>query len=262
MSDDLPELLGGIIDVGGPTTEVTPARLLLGRAGTAYRTSTQLQLRADHAFARDAIAATVDLDEPPMLDLVTAFGLFEVASEAADLVEHLARPDRGRRLRPESAVLLRQYCDPEPDVQVLIGDGLSATAVTVQVPALLGPLLEQGAARGWTMGRPFFVRHCRVGIMNDIGEVLGARTVVLLIGERPGLATAESLSAYLAHRPRSGDTDAKRNLVSNIHAEGVSTDEAVRRILGLVDSFMLQGRSGFTVKESSRPTPLPGPSDR
>ena len=98
--------------------------------------------------------------------------------------------------------------------------------------------------------------------MNDIGDALDAQNLVLLIGERPGLATAESLSAYLAHMPRRGDTDAQRNLVSNIHPAGVSADEAVRRILGLIDSFMLQGRSGFLVKESAQPTTLPGAGGR
>jgi ethanolamine ammonia-lyase small subunit len=98
--------------------------------------------------------------------------------------------------------------------------------------------------------------------MNDIGEALDAQNVILLVGERPGLATAESLSAYMAHCPRNGDTDAQRNLVSNIHSSGVGTEDAVRRILGLVDSFQLQGRSGFMVKESAQPTALPGAGGR
>ena len=126
-------------------------------------------------------------------------------------------------------------------MQIAIGDGLSVKAVAAQVPALL-PLLMAGAdERGWRAGRPFAIRHCRVGVMNEIGELLRPEAVVLLVGERPGLATAESLSAYLAYRPRPGHNDAERNLVSNIHAKGVGTAAAASRILKLVGA-MLRGR--------------------
>lgn len=262
MSDSLPTPLQRAVDVGDDSANVTPARLFIGRAGTAYRTSTQLQLRADHAFAKDALDASLSLHEQPMNDLVERFALFEVATEAESHEEYLARPDKGRRLAGGVAETLRQNCPSGVDVQFVIGDGLSPLAVRAQVPSVLGPLMEHASARGWSVGRPFFVRHCRVGVINDIGEALDAQNVVLLIGERPGLATAESLSAYMAHRPRSGDTDAQRNLVSNIHRSGVSAEDAVRRILGLVDSFQLQGRSGFMVKESAQPTALPGAGGR
>ena len=262
MSEQVPASLGEVVTASEDIPDVTPARLLLGRAGTAYRTSTQLQLRADHAFAKDALHASVSLDESPMSELRDRFDLFEVTTEASTHADYLARPDLGRRLSSDTAEQLREQCPVGVDLQVVIGDGLSPLAVVSQVPALLGPLLEDASARGWSLGRPFLVRHCRVGVMNDIGEALEAQNVVLLIGERPGLATAESLSAYLGHRPRPGDTDAQRNLVSNIHSAGVTTDEAVRRILGLIDSFMIQGRSGFLVKESAQPTTLPGASGR
>ena len=260
MSSELPETLGGAVK--GPIGDVTPARLLLGRSGTAYRTSTQLQLRADHAFARDALGASLSLDEPPLSALVERFALFEVSTEAATHEEYLARPDKGRRLSASTVAELRENCPSRADVQIVIGDGLSPLAVRAQVPALLGPLIDHAAARGWSVGRPFLIRRCRVGVINDVGVALDADNVVLLIGERPGLATAESLSAYLGHRPRVGDTDAQRNLVSNIHPAGVDADDAVRRILGLIESFRLHGRSGFMVKESAQPTSLPGPGDR
>lgn len=262
MSSELPETLRGAVDVGDEITEVTPARLLLGRAGTAYRTSTQLQLRGDHAFAKDALGAALPLDEPPMAALVDRFALFDVSTEAATHEEYLARPDLGRRLSVSTIARLQENCPSGIDVQIVVGDGLSPLAVRSQVPALLEPLIDHASARGWSVGRPFLVRHCRVGVINDIGVALNAENVVLLIGERPGLATAESLSAYLAHRPRVGDTDAQRNLVSNIHPAGVNTEDAVRRILGLIESFRLHGRSGFTVKESAQPTSLPGPAGR
>src|SRR5262249_58907580 len=133
--------------------------------------------------------------------------------------------------------------------QVVVGDGLSCAAVAAQVPALL-PLLEEGArARGWRFGRPFVVRYCRVGVLNDVGDLLDPAVVVLLIGERPGLATALSLSAYLAYRPRPGHTDAQRNLISNIHARGVASTEAAGRILALADKMRALQTSGVAVDE-------------
>jgi ethanolamine ammonia-lyase small subunit len=128
-----------------------------------------------------------------------------------------------------------------------IDDG--AIPVAAQVPRLLGLLQERARAVGWTVGQVFFVRHCRVGVLNDVGEVLSPTVAVLLIGERPGLATAESLSAYLAHKPRARDTDAQRNLISNIHARGVPVEAAAGRILALAERMRQQGASGVGVKE-------------
>jgi ethanolamine ammonia-lyase small subunit len=134
-------------------------------------------------------------------------------------------------------------------VQIAIGDGLSVKAVAAQVPALL-PLLMAGAGeRGWRTGRLFVIRYCRVGVMNEIGELLKPEAVVLLVGERPGLATAESLSAYLAYRPLAGHSDAQRNLVSNIHAKGVETAAAAARILKLVEDMLRERTSGVHLKE-------------
>src|SRR5262249_11367773 len=133
--------------------------------------------------------------------------------------------------------------------QVAIGDGLSAAAVKAQVPGLLPLLDDEARARGWSFGRPFFVHHCRVGVLNDIGELLDPAVVILLIGERPGLATAESLSDYLAHRPRRGHTDANRNLLSNIHARGVPLDEAARRVVALAAQMRRAQTSGVALKE-------------
>jgi ethanolamine ammonia-lyase small subunit len=159
-------------------------------------------------------------------------------------------PERGRRLSALARDLLQSRCPAGADLQVAIGDGLSAAAVIAQVPGLL-PLLEQQAKdSGWSFGRPFFVRHCRVGVLNDIGEILDAAVVVLLIGERPGLAAADSLSAYMAFRPRVGDSDARRNLISNIHARGVAHPEASARIIALADSMRRLQSSGTEVKET------------
>jgi len=229
--------------------EHTPARLWTGRAGVSYRTTTSLELRRDHAAAVDAVQTEIDLRRDFGDEFVRQFGLFEVRTEARSKTEYLARPDLGRRLSASAKDGLGKRCPRGAELQVVIGDGLSATAVAAQVPQLLPLLLDTAAARGWRVGQPFVVRYCRVGVMNDIGELLDPLVVVLLIGERPGLATAESLSAYLAFRPRPGDTDARRNLISNIHGLGVSPADAVERILDLASQMRARQQSGVDVKE-------------
>jgi len=233
----------------------TPARILTGRAGAAYRTATQLDLREAHAAARDAVRAELNLESALGAAFIREWGLFEAATEARSKEEFLLEPERGRRFSASARPEIVQRCPAGADLQVAIGDGLSVTAVAAQVPALL-PLVAAGAReRGWTVGQSFVIRHCRVGVLNEIGELLSPRVAVLLVGERPGLATAESLSAYMAYRPRPGHTDADRNLISNIHARGLSPEAAAARILNLAEQMMRLGASGFTVREpSDRPS--------
>lgn len=227
----------------------TPARILVGRAGPGYRTATQLALRQDHAAALDAVHAELDLDRDFGRDFATRWQLFEVCTQAGTKAEFLMRPDLGRKLNEAARAEVVRHCPRHADLQVVLGDGLSAAAVVAQVPDLL-PLLEGKAReRSWVFGRPFVVRHCRVGVLNDVGELLDPAVVVLLIGERPGLATAVSLSAYLAYRPRPGHTDAQRNLISNIHARGIAAPEAAERIVRLADKMRLLQTAGVAVKE-------------
>lgn len=227
----------------------TPARILVGRAGPSYRTETLLALREDHAAAVDAVRIEIDLVRDLGPGLIERFGLFEIRTMAESKARYLMRPDLGRALDEPTLLALEERCPRGADFQVVIGDGLSPSAVSAQVPALL-PLLEAGAsARGWRFGRPFVVRYCRVGVINAIGDRLAPSVVVLLIGERPGLATAESLSAYMAYRPVGGRSDADRNLISNIHARGLPPDEAARRILDLADTMMRVGISGVAIGE-------------
>jgi ethanolamine ammonia-lyase small subunit len=231
----------------------TPARLLAGRAGAAYRTATQLELREAHAAARDAVRLELNLAANFTVEFVRRWNLLEVSTGARSKEEYLLRPDLGRRFTPEARRTLRERCPPSCDLVVAIGDGLSVAAVEKQVPPLL-PLLHQGAvSRGWTVGPCFVVRHCRVGLLNEIGELLEPRVVVLLIGERPGLATAESLSAYLAYQPNPTHTDANRNLISNIHARGIPADQAACRILDLAGKMMAAGASGCGLREELPP---------
>jgi ethanolamine ammonia-lyase small subunit len=227
----------------------TPARLLVGRAGAAYRTNTQLDLREAHAAARDAVRAELDLPSAFGADFVERWGLFEVHTSAAGKDEYLLRPDLGRRFDEASRAEVQRRCPRDSDFQISIGDGLSVSAVAAQAPALL-PLLNDGAtARGWKVGQAFAIHHCRVGILNEIGELLNPRVAVLLIGERPGLATAESLSAYMAYRPRAGHSDANRNLISNIHARGLGPKEAAAHILNLAAQMVKSDSSGYMLRE-------------
>jgi ethanolamine ammonia-lyase small subunit len=227
----------------------TPARLLAGRSGAAYRTSTQLELRDAHAAARDAVRAELDLFENLGDDFIRKWNLFEVLSQASSKDEYILRPDLGRRLNGASSAEVQRRCKAGSDFQIVIGDGLSVTAIASQVPALVPLLCEGAKVRAWSVAQIFVVRHCRVGILNDVGKLLAPRVAVLLIGERPGLATAESLSAYMAHQPKAADTDANRNLISNIHARGVSIEQAAQRILNLAEAMMKAQSSGFQLRE-------------
>lgn len=227
----------------------TPARILVGRAGPAYRTATQLELRRDHAAAVDAVWAEVDLDRDLGRTFLDTWQLFAVSSLAATKEEFLRRPDLGRRLGEDACREIAANCPTDIDLQIVLSDGLSATAIATQTPTLLPLLVAEARDEGWKVGRPFFIHRGRVGLLNDIGRILRPEIVVLLIGERPGLATAQSLSAYMAYRPRPGDTDARRNLVSNIHQRGVAPDIAARRIMTLAKKMRLRQMSGVDVKE-------------
>src|SRR6266853_6825405 len=242
LAADFPEVLRKI-------RERTPARILAGRAGSAYRTSTQLELREAHAAARDAVRAELDLESVFGAAFIKRWNLFEVCTEARSKEEYLLQPDLGRRLNKASQQELAKRCSRKNDIQIAIGDGLSVTAVAAQVPSLL-PLLYEGArARGWTVGHPFVIRHCRVGVLNAIGDLLAPKVAILLIGERPGLATAESLSAYMAYRPDRSHTDANRNLISNIYSRGLKPQAAADRILNLAAQMMSLRISGFSIRQ-------------
>jgi ethanolamine ammonia-lyase small subunit len=241
----------------------TPARVLAGRAGAAYRTATQLELRQAHAAARDAVRAEFDLHRDLGAEFVHQWKLFAVSTMASSRDEYLQRPDLGRRLALEEDArsILTTRCPVDADLQIMIGDGLSVTAVSAQVPSLLPLIVEKARTIGWTLGQTFAVRYCRVGLMNDIGDLLRPKVVVLLIGERPGLSTAESLSAYMAFQPRAGHNDSHRNLISNIHADGVSAEAAASRIIDLAAEMMRLGTSGAELKEKlPSATWLPAPS--
>jgi ethanolamine ammonia-lyase small subunit len=192
----------------------TSARLAVGRAGPRPRTRAVLLFGADHAVTQDAIFGDVPTD------LLEQFGLFTVQTRVTDQDEYLLRPDLGRQLGDEARKLVEERCAKSPQVQIVVGDGLSAAAVTNNLPQIY-PVIEQGlTSAGLSLGTPFFVRYCRVGVMNDINDIVNADVVVLLIGERPGLGVADALSVYSGWRPGAGKSDAHRDVICMITANG------------------------------------------
>ena len=233
----------------------TPARLLVGRRGAAYPTATQLELREAHAAARDAVYAEMDTRAIFSGSFLEQWKLFEVSTQAADKQEYLLRPDLGRHFADSARVEILNRCSKGNDMEIAIGDGLSVAAVAAQVPRLLPLLYQSAIQRGWTVGQTLIVRYCRVGILNEMGDLLRPRVAVLLIGERPGLAAADSLSAYMAYCPDSTHTDANRNLVSNIHSRGLSPENAADRILRLAELMILARTSGQQLRiDDPKPT--------
>jgi len=227
----------------------TPARVFVYRSGPALLTTTQLELRSDHAAALDAVHTPFDLRRDLGAEFVDRWKIFEVCTCAADRQQYLMRPDLGRAISDEGRAEITHQCAREPGLQIAIGDGLSSAAVVANIPQLLPRIYSLANKCGLVWGRPFSIRFCRVGVMNWIGELIDPAVVVLLIGERPGLATATSLSAYMAYRPRLGDTDAKRNLISNIHQRGVTIEQAAQRIIALAQKMISMQKSGVEVKE-------------
>ena len=217
---------------------------MLGRTGTSLATAATLALRADHAVARDAVHAEITSEGVFGEERVRRYGMISLATRATTRAEYLRRPDHGRRLDDASRATLASLVVRDLDLQFVIGDGLSAAAVTANAPALLDSLWGEWTKQNIRLGPPPFVRNCRVGVMNEIGEVLNPEVVVLLVGERPGLATAESLSAYLAYRPCPGHSDANRELVSNVHRQGLSIPESTARIARLVAGMRERRWSG------------------
>ncbi|MSR32582.1 MAG: ethanolamine ammonia-lyase subunit EutC [Gemmataceae bacterium] len=236
---------------------LTPARVFSPRAGVSLATSDWLQLRADHAFARDAVFSTLhfSLVFPP--HMVERLQLFEVFSQAQSRQEYLLNPVLGRSLSPQDRTRVLQLCPARPRLQIFLGDGLSPAALTLQGSALLQELWNLASLQGWAMGRPFLVHQARVGLLNEVGHLLEPEVAILLIGERPGLSTVESLSAYMAYRPTLGDTDASRNLISNIHSRGVGLGQAAQRIVALAAAMLANQTSGVGLKERSS-LPAPG----
>ena len=221
----------------------TPARLGLWRAGTRYMTEPSLRFRADHAAAQDAVFSYVSED------LVKELGFVGVATECKDKDEYITRPDLGRKFSNEAINKIKKAVKPNQKVQVIVGDGLSSAAIEANIRDIL-PSLQQGLKMfGLDFGEVVFIRHCRVPAMDQIGEATGADVVCLLIGERPGLVTAESMSAYIAYKPTIDMPEARRTVVSNIHRQGTPAVEAGAYIAEIIKKMLDNKASGLDLKE-------------
>lgn len=216
----------------------TTARIGVGKAGPRLKTRTLLALRADHAQARDAVMKDVD---PKVLE---SAGLFTVQTLCEDKDTYITRPDLGRKLNPEAVQTLQQRCVRNPDVQIYISDGLSSTAVEANVNKILPVITEALQAKGLKVGTPFYLRFGRVGAQEHVSETLGAKVVCVLLGERPGLATAESMSAYITYNAYVGMPESKRTVVSNIHKNGTAAVEAGAYIAEVIAKILEQKASG------------------
>ena len=216
----------------------TPARLGSGKAGPRYKTLTMLRFRADHAAAQDAVFSQVSEDFAPKNNMT------EVQTRCRSKDEYLTRPDLGRCFDEENQQKIRAAISGTPKVQIVVGDGLSSAAITANAMDCLEAIRDGLKIRGIDAGTPIFVRYCRVGAGDAIGDVTGCELVCMLVGERPGLVTDKSMSAYITYQPRTGVSESSRTVVSNIHAQGTPAVEAGAHIAGLIETILKKKVSG------------------
>ena len=216
----------------------TPARLGSGRAGPRYKTLTMLRFRADHAAAQDAVFSQIDEN------FAGKNGMEEVKTRCGSKDEYLTRPDRGRCFDEENAQKIRAAIPGTPKVQIVVGDGLSSAAIAANAMDCLQAIRDGLKLKGIDAGTPVFVRYCRVGAGDAIGDITGCELVCMLVGERPGLVTDKSMSAYITYRPHTGVSESSRTVVSNIHAQGTPAVEAGAHIADLIDTILKKRVSG------------------
>jgi ethanolamine ammonia-lyase small subunit len=224
----------------------TTARIGVGRAGSRPKTRTLLLFQSDHGVTQDAIYGVVDEA------VKDQFNLFSVKTMVSDRGEYLLRPDLGRRLSDEAKKTISERCTKKPQVQIVVGDGLSAAAITNNLP-IIYPVIEQGLkSAGISVGTPFFIEFARVGVINDVNELIGADVVVILIGERPGLGVADAMSAYMGYKPAAGKTDADRDVTCMITKNGGTNPlEAGAFVVEMIKKTLKYQASGVDLKLKS-----------
>ena len=246
------------VDPQNPWLELrrlTPARIALGRTGTSLPTSAQLDFQFAHAQARDAVH--LPFDHAGLSAQLGEHGRESLLlhSAAVDRNSYLQRPDLGRKLSDESAQALREHAAAHPggvDLAIVVADGLSALAVHRHTLPFLNRLEEQMSADGWSMAPVVLVEQGRVAVGDEIGQLLGAKMLVMLIGERPGLSSPDSLGLYFTYNPKVGLTDAYRNCISNVRLEGLSYGMAAHRLLYLMREACRRQLSGVNLKDEAQ----------
>ena len=216
----------------------TPARLGMGKAGARYKTVSMLRFRADHAAAQDAVFSQVPED------YAQKNGMVEVKTKCRDKDEYLTRPDLGRCFDEENQKKIRAAVSGTPTVQIVVGDGLSSAAIQANAMDCMAAIRDGLKARHIQTGDAVFVRYCRVGAGDAVGDVTGCRVVCVLVGERPGLVTDKSMSAYITYQPHTGVSESTRTVVSNIHGGGTPAVEAGAHIAELIERILQRKVSG------------------
>ena len=216
----------------------TPARLGMGKAGPRYKTLTMLRFRADHAAAQDAVFSQVPED------FAGKHGLVPVQTMCKDKEEYLTRPDLGRGFDKKQQEIIKKSVPNSPTVQIVVGDGLSSAAILANALDCLQAIQDGLKGKGIHMGQPLFVRYCRVGAGDAIGDVTGCELVCVLVGERPGLVTDKSMSAYITYKPHTGVSESSRTVVSNIHPQGTPAVEAGAHVAELIETILRKKVSG------------------
>ena len=220
----------------------TPARLGVGRAGPRYPTKSMLRFRGDHAAARDSVFKVIGED------FAKAHGLIPLKTCCKDKDQYLTRPDLGRIFDETTQRLLSETWK-KPKVMIVIGDGLSSTAIEANAPDCTAAIRQGLQNGGITVDKIPYIQYCRVGASDHIGDLTGCELLCMLVGERPGLVTAESMSAYITYRPYRGIPEAKRTVISNIHSQGISAVEAGAHIASLLLKMLEQKASGLDLKQ-------------
>jgi len=246
------------VDPQNPLLELrrlTPARIALGRTGTSMPTSAQLDFQYAHAQARDAVH--LPFDSAGLSAQLAEIGRDSMLlhSAASDRNSYLQRPDLGRKLSDESAQTLRAYASANPggvDLVIVVADGLSALAVHRHTLPFLARLEELVLAEGWSVSPVMLVEQGRVAVADEIGELMGAKMTVILIGERPGLSSPDSLGLYFTYNPKIGLTDAYRNCISNVRLEGLSYGMAAHRLQYLMREACRRQLSGVNLKDEAQ----------
>jgi ethanolamine ammonia-lyase small subunit len=223
--------------------KTTPARLGVWRAGPRYKTETLLRFRADHAAAMDAV-----FNEMPEDGLLKRMNLKVIQTLCTDKDNYLTRPDLGRKFSDESKAEIKSIVGSGASVLIYISDGLSTTAVETCAEDTYKAILQGLDRNGIKTAPPFFVKYGRVPAQDEVGDVTGADVVVTLIGERPGLVTAESMSSYMAYKPTVGMPEARRTVVSNIHKGGTPPVEAGAYIADIIKLMLENKASGLDLK--------------
>ena len=218
--------------------EKTPARLGMGKAGPRYKTLSMLRFRADHAAAQDSVFSEVDTEFAKRHDLLPT----KTRCDSKD--EYLTRPDLGRCFDEHNAKAIQGVIDTPPTVQIVIGDGLSSAACEANAMDCYHALLDGLKARGIPTSMPIFVRYCRVGAGDAIGDLTGCQLVCVLVGERPGLVTDKSMSIYITYKPHTGVSESSRTVISNIHDGGTPAVEAGAYAAELIETILRKKVSG------------------